>query len=205
MTSLSRETNLVLIEDTRAKLDQHIDQIEKIKHDVIEYDVCSKWAAEELLTEAVKAKKLHKKFETLRKEILEPARKYQAKVNDIFKMFTEKLEEIEAIVKAKIESWEKKQEAERKKQEEEAVLLAAAMNLDIVPYVEKSDGKISSSDATSYKKKDWKFKVTDMKQVPLEFLMVDEEKVEIALRNGIREIPGLEVFTVEKTIIRARY
>jgi len=101
MTSLHRETNLVLIEDTREKLDQHIDQIEKMKCDVIEYNVCSKWAAEELLAEAVKAKKLHKQFETLRKEIIAPARKYQAKINSIFKLFTEKLEEIESIVKAR--------------------------------------------------------------------------------------------------------
>lgn len=51
-------------------------------------------------------------------------------------------------------------------------------------------------------KKVWTFTVTDRLQVPREYLAVDEKKIREAVRAGIREIPGVEIFQDTQIAVR---
>lgn len=51
-------------------------------------------------------------------------------------------------------------------------------------------------------KKVWTFAVKDESQVPREYLSVDEKKIRDAVRAGVREIPGVDVFQDTQIVIR---
>lgn len=190
--------------DVRNQLEKHAFRIERMVDFADTYDIKSQADAEEALSFAAEAKSLFKKIEGLRKEITDPARKFINKVNDSAKVFTEKLDKVEEILKRKIDVWKKKKEEEQKKAQVEAEAFAKAMELDVVPYVDEAPTTIRAEGAMSYEKIDWKFSVEDLSKVPMHLLMVDEDKVKQMLRGGIRDIPGLKIFSETKTVIRTR-
>lgn len=197
-------TDLSERDQIRNQIEKHSLRVEQLVQYARDYDVCSKWAAEEALTVATNARDLFKKIEAARKEIIEPARKFTNKVNDTAKIFTEKLQEVEQIIKSKIDNWKSQERREKEAREEEARLLAASLNVEILPFVEETPKYIKTEGATSYEKTVWKFDVTDLKQVPLEFLMINDKLVEGCIRSGMREIPGLKIYSEQKTIIVSR-
>lgn len=66
----------------------------------------------------------------------------------------------------------------------------------IQPEIRKTTYGQSGASFTA--KKVWDFKLVDLSKVPVQFLCLDSTKVNQAVRAGIREIPGIEIF--EKTI-----
>lgn len=51
-------------------------------------------------------------------------------------------------------------------------------------------------------RKIWTFEVKDLSQVPREYLMLDEQKVRQAIREGKRDIAGLCIFQKQQTVYR---
>jgi hypothetical protein len=56
--------------------------------------------------------------------------------------------------------------------------------------------------STAFAKEEWSYSVSDPALIPLGYLTVDDEAVKQAIAEGIREIPGLDIFQQEKFIIR---
>ena len=58
--------------------------------------------------------------------------------------------------------------------------------------------------ATGYDKPRWKFKVVNLALVPIEYLKptTDDEVIQAAIHNGVREIPGLEIYDASQFIIK---
>lgn len=52
-------------------------------------------------------------------------------------------------------------------------------------------------------RKNWTFQIEDEVSVPREFLVVDEKKIRAAVREGVREIPGVRIFEEESMAIRS--
>lgn len=50
----------------------------------------------------------------------------------------------------------------------------------------------------------WNFEVTDASAVPMEFLMVNEKALREAVRAGVREIPGVRIFSETVVAIGAK-
>ena len=48
-------------------------------------------------------------------------------------------------------------------------------------------------------KKTWTFRVIKEQYVPLEYWIIDEEKIKAAIKDGVRYIPGIEVFQEEES------
>ena len=48
----------------------------------------------------------------------------------------------------------------------------------------------------------WTFEVENLLQVPMEYLMLDSQKVKEAIRSGERSIPGLSIFQKQQTVYR---
>lgn len=51
-------------------------------------------------------------------------------------------------------------------------------------------------------RKTWEFDLTDLSLVPREYLVLDEKKVKAAIKDGVRTIPGLNIF--EKSSVSVR-
>lgn len=168
------------------------------------FDVCSRWAAESLLQYSRDAKEVSRKLEDFRLWLNKPAREHQSRINDQVRRFTDLLEETTSTVQHKIEQFDAKIKADQQKAEHEALAMAIDMDLNEVPYIAQA-APIRSEAATVYKKKSLVFKVVDQSQVPSEYLMVDSDKVQASIKAGIRNIPGIEISEVEKTIIKSRY
>lgn len=48
----------------------------------------------------------------------------------------------------------------------------------------------------------WTFEVQNLSQVPREYLMLDEQKIRQAIREGQRDISGLSIFQKQQTVYR---
>ena len=171
--------------------------------------------------------KLSKKAEARRKEIVEPLNEEVKSVNAFFKkLFTEVVIQ-EARLKDELLQFDRRQEAlhrqkveeenrklrEEMKAQEEARQKAKAEGQETVPefapiIVETVSVAPKLSDSNSFgvstsRTKIWR--VIDLSKVPLEFLTVDEKKVD-SIRKGydfeeVSPIEGIE-FYVEKSIRR---
>lgn len=167
------------------------------------FSVSSQWSAEEAMNLIAKLKGYIKKIEEVRKRVNEPHRKATIYNNEKCRPFTDKLERIEHILFAKINAWKVKYEEEQKLLEQEAEQLKNALQLDVSPHITR-EATLRTSEALVYEKTQWKFDIECLSEVPRQYLMIDEEKVEAALKSGVREIPGLKVYQEKKTIIRSR-
>lgn len=167
------------------------------------YDVCSHWSAEEAMNLIAKVKNYGKKIEEIRKRINEPYRKMQTYNNEKCRPFLERLDRIESILISKIECWKIKDMREQEDMEREAELLRDALQLEVTPFV-KTEAQLRTSSALAYEKTTMKFEVECLAMIPINYITVDEDKVQEALKAGIREIPGLKIYAEKKTIIRSR-
>ena len=59
--------------------------------------------------------------------------------------------------------------------------------------VDVPTGPTRTEEGTSSFINRWKYRVVDVKQVPREYLMVDEKKIAAAVKDGIRSIAGVEI------------
>lgn len=124
--------------------------------------------------------------------MVEPAKKALERV----------LTEINRYQRAKIEA-ENKARAER---EAEAAKVAALFDEPVVPeapVVPKEVARITSYTgikATASRK--WVHEVTDVNQVPRQYLMVNDMAIKAAIAGGVREIPGVRVYEDVRTSIR---
>ena len=71
---------------------------------------------------------------------------------------------------------------------------------EVVQPAEKAAIRSESGTASTYSR--WTFCLTNIDEVPREYMMVDVQKVNAAIRQGVREIPGLNIY--EEKSIRIR-
>ena len=68
--------------------------------------------------------------------------------------------------------------------------------------VEAPKTQVRTESGMTYVQKRWKARITDEKIVPREFLGVDQVKVNDAIKSGVREIPGIEIFEESTVAVR---
>jgi len=66
----------------------------------------------------------------------------------------------------------------------------------------KSESNQIANNKVAGERKIWTFEVTDVAQVPRDYLLLNDKLVRDAIGNGVREIPGLRIF--QKTSIALR-
>lgn len=101
---------------------------------------------------------------------------------------------------------------EARKKEEELKAIAAAnapTTTEVEKKVEEFKAVQAQAAAVAAPVKDniksvWTFEVLDFSKVPLEFLMLNEAKINQAIRGGARDISGLRIFEELKSSIRAK-
>jgi len=139
----------------------------------------------------------HKRIEEKRKFFVDPYNQIVKKINEIFKSKTAALEAIEKTIKNKMLFWYKAEEIRKEKEAEKAnkklAKNPAAFKNGYEPAapIEKT---VTGKTAKFTAKKITKWRVKDIKKIPLPFLIPNDKKITVAVKAGI-EIPGIEIYT----------
>lgn len=155
---------------------------------------------------AASAKKLNKDIEIRRKEIIKPSQDFVKKVNSFAKIFTEKLKLVWTEVDRKDYTYHSQKELERRKQEELIRKANEKLQKDLdkeakksgvaAPQVQakplpKESQTIRTEQSTSFWRDNWIGEISDPAQVPAEYCSPDQKKINAAVKQGVREIPGV--------------
>ncbi len=158
---------------------------------------------------ANQAKKIDAAIERVRKELVLPPNEYVKSVNGLAKGFQGRLGTIVASLRGKVGSYAQRIEMERRKAEEAARKAQEELQAKIdaeakaaqvepvqvaAPVVPKQSTIVRTEAGSATQRKVWKHEITDEGQVPREYLMIDEAKVRQAVKQGVREIPGVRIY-----------
>lgn len=127
--------------------------------------------------------------------MIRPYLEGQRRVNAWYKKTVAPLEEAKQILKEKMLAFTRK--------EKEAQAKLAANSSDDLPATQAETLRVRGdrgSIATPGKR--WVFRVTNELLVPRQYLVVDEKLIRAAVKDGVREIPGVEVY--EEDVISVR-
>ena len=166
------------------------------------------------------AKKIARKIEARRKEVLEDAQGFIAKVNGFCKLFTGPLGDAELTLKQKLSQYSAKIEAARreaeKKAAEERRRLQAEMDkaakekgieAPVIPPVVVPETKTTvrtETGGSSYEVKRWVCRVVDPAAVPREYCEPVKKLLDNAVQMGVREIKGCVIEEINETRFKSR-
>lgn len=174
-------------------------------------------SAKEAVSLASTAKKKAKEIDAARTEIVGPHNEFVKSVNNLAKDCSGPLAQIEQVLKRKISDYETKARLELAKAQEaanqQAAMLQAEINQNaeaagvtppqvVAPILPEAPAVIRTEAGSASQRKEWKFTVVDPQAVPREYLIVDERAIREAVRRGVRQILGVEIFEQTKTIFR---
>lgn len=166
---------------------------------------------------ASQAKRLGKTIEDMRKERIKPFQDFTRSINNLAKVYTDNLEKIERLLKQKINAYLSKLrlekfEAERRAQDEARKLQerldaeSAAKGLPQVevpmPVLPQKSEPVRTEEGSASQRKEWKWKLVNLADVPREYLVLDTVALNKAVRAGARAIPGIEIYQEESVQIR---
>lgn len=150
-----------------------------------QYDTClieTEDAAKNVLSASLQVRKMRNQIEETRKEIVRPHIDFQKAVMKFAKEFGDRLEKIEQTLQEKVSKWMLEQREN------------PFTSLDAI---EVEDGKISV-------KEEWQYCIEDEDQIPREYLILSEKLISQAVKSGIRNIPGIQIYKSEETQMRIK-
>ena len=185
-------------------LDAVKEQIEKYRSNVDEVllhtrnlQVTSKSEAKECITYIARARSLSEQINKTKLALTKDHRDYVTSVNNLAKEFVEPLDLIEEMVLSKIDSWKASFDETIAELESENFLAPT----DFVDAFEMTD-KFRTQEATAFECTEYSYVLEDLDLVPKQYLVVDKLKFDLAMKTGIRKIPGLKISA--KTITKVR-
>lgn len=162
-------------------------------------------------TGIAKGKEYLKQMEEKRKFFVKPLNDHVKTINDMFhqlaKPFETGLLDLNIKRSEYIKLEQQRIENERIEKVREAMEAAEAAGKDATKAVEKIEKQaavelkaastVNTGISTSYMAKVWTWDIDNLKEVPWEYLTVDDAKITKAVGEGVRKIPGIKVFQVD--------
>lgn len=144
--------------------------------------------AKQGLSLALQSRTLCNQVEKTRKEIVRPHIDFQKACLKYAEDFTKKLKKMEISILQKLEAYQQ--------QRKEGLL---KFNIQ-----DDSFDELKVDEGTCKTVTEWDYTIEDMEKVPLEYMQINEKFVRGCIKNGIRTIPGLKIFSETKRKYRAR-
>lgn len=142
-----------------------------------------------------------KLVEEKRLSITGPLNQSLKSANALFKTLSQPLKAAEEIIEDKIfdfrEEQEKKAQAKQEKLQARAEEAEEAGDEERAERLEERAADITPKVGETKTTRHWTYKVVDLSKVPHPYLTLDRGAVQQAVRAGIREIPGLEIYQEE--------
>lgn len=178
--------------------------------------------ANELLVLVANGKK---RLEEQRVFLVKPLNDHVKNINAAFKEWVKPLEEADSIVRRKVLGFQREQaalraEAQRLEQERLEKLEQIRIErlaelpeglLDDLPEdepipmaVPEMPRAIRGKSGSTSTRKTWTFEVTDDSLIPRKYLMADEGVILLAVREGVRDIPGIRIYQQESLAVRTK-
>jgi len=155
-------------------------------------------------------------LDKLRKHFKQPILESGRRIDNFFKELTQPAKEAIEIVDGKMGVWWRIKEEERQKALEEARIaeaerVKAEQERERIQKDMKAEGieaeeedlpelpaavivpEVIQASGTNVRKT-WDFTVMELKKVPRIYLKLDEQAIRASIRDGVRDIPGLEIF-----------
>jgi len=151
---------------------------------------------EQAYTALTEIKQAIKTIESKRKEITKPLNASLKATNAMFKTLSGPFLEADRVVRDKVMDFREVQEERAQKELERRQKIQAAHEKKGHETHEITAPKVEVAKTTVTTKR-WTFELIDINKVPREYLALDNVAVNKAIRNGVREIAGLDVFQVE--------
>lgn len=151
------------------------------------------------------AREAQKKVENYYKELKEPIRKQLNTINFEEKRAVEPCMRLIGLCNAMINQYYR--EVEIQKEEERRREIEDARILDIPiekVYVEPVAPKLYASNASTATRKETKYELINIDQVPKQYLTLDDMAIKRSIKMGIREIPGLNIYDEVKRNLKTR-
>lgn len=185
--------------------------------ELVIHDDASDLAAKTLLGHVTSARK---RIEALKKRWLDPLNQQVKLIRGDFDAMAAPAAEAEQILRGKVAVYyREKQEAARREEErlrklaekrqEKAIAKAEAKGeeppLPVIPMPTiAAPAKTTRTETGSAvtMRKVWKWRVVDEQQIPREYFVLDEKKLNAVVKAGLREIPGVEVYETEEVTVR---
>jgi hypothetical protein len=181
-----------------------------------------KIVSQETMTSALesvkKIKVFYKEAEEARKTILKPFGDFVDRVNATFKPITKAMEDSEKLIKIKMSDYleaEKQKEqkrlaaerAEYEKQLRQAEAERKAFDMPVEapepPKPIEAPKPVVSEHATMHTRIYWHWKLKYIKLVPMKYFELSHTIIDNDVKRiGIREIPGIEIWSTEDPVIR---
>lgn len=150
------------------------------------------------------SKEWEKLIEFARKQANAPDQDRINKRNDKAKDILGPLRQIQTIAKTKSALYQEHLENLKRKEEEESKAAIALLELEDTVYYPPAEKTQRGDGATAYTRLVKRFKVTNADKIPREYLQVNDEAIETAIKLGIVEIPGIEIYEEKLTTLRSR-
>ena len=160
---------------------------------------------------------LIKTVEAEREKLTGPLNDELKAINAHFKRYSTALEDLQRELKKKLAAYAdelerlRREEEERqrrileelrKKELEEAKAKGTEAAPALVIPTKEAEKTVHSDTGSATAGKRWTFEVSDANAVPRDYLTVDEKKIRAAVRDGIREIPGVRIYQETSISIR---
>ena len=150
------------------------------------HEIINEESASQALSMGLQARKIRKQLDETRLTIVRPHLDFQRAVNKIVKEYETILEKIESDLKTKLDEY-----LQNSNSSNNAEFIAKSREILV------EDGKLA-------KVKKWVWELENEQLIPREYLSLDEKKIESAIKNGVRNIPGIKVFEKEEISIRIK-
>jgi hypothetical protein len=144
-------------------------------------------------------------IEAKRLEFTAPLNQSLKAINDTFKSLKQPLEEARMLLTNRILNWKRieterlaKEEERRRKIQEAHLEAGHQVNAPVV--LERPENKIGNTQT----RKVWTFRVKEFSKIPDVYKVINQVAVNQSIRDGVRDIPGIDIYQEEQLSIVGR-
>jgi len=155
-------------------------------------------------------KKLEKQIESKRTEITKPINQSLKTINENFKEAVTPLKEASNTFKTKILAWRIEENERIIKEKEALIKLTKAAekteDKEMIKIVEqiKEPEEIKTTMGNTQTRKIWRYEIIEFSKVPEGYKEINPVRVNTAIRDGVRDIPGLKIYQEEIIAINSK-